>query len=152
VQSRVISADFRFVVGFFVCSNAVWNNNSQFGGLMAKRGAGPATEHKLEEFSEDLGRLLGTAQAKAEGWLGQRQQITKHLEDIRTTATHLLQQLGNSAVGLTRRRGRSAGSGRGPGRPKGSVRKRRTMSAAARAKISAAQKKRWAKVKAAEKK
>lgn len=123
---------------------------------MAKREARPATEHKLEEFAEDLGRLLGTAQAKAEGWLGQRQHITKHLTEIRDTASKLLQQLGNSAVGLTRRRGRPAGSGRGPGRaakgapgrPKGSGRKRRTMSAAARAKISAAQKKRWAKVKA----
>jgi hypothetical protein len=127
---------------------------------MAKREAGPATEHKIEEFAEDLGRLLGTARTKAEGWLGQRQQIVKHLEDIRDTATNLLQQLGHGVVSLARRRGRPAGSGlgagrpakRGPGRPKGSGRKRRTMSAAARAKISAAQKKRWAKVKTGEKK
>jgi hypothetical protein len=128
---------------------------------MAKRESRlDATEHKIEEFAEDLGRLLGTAQRKAEGWLGQRQQITKHLEDIRDTATNLLQQLGHGAVALTRRRGRPAGPGRGagrvakrgPGRPEGSGRKRRTMSAEARAKISAAQKKRWAKVKASEKK
>ena len=119
---------------------------------MAKREAGLATEHKIEEFAEDLGKLLGTARAKAEDWLGQRQHITKLLTDVRDTASHLLQQLGNSAVGLTRRRGRPAGSGRSAGRPKGSVRKRRTMSAAARAKISAAQKKRWAAVRAAQKK
>lgn len=128
---------------------------------MAKRESGLAgTEHKIEEFAEDLGRLLGTARTKAEGWLGQRQQIAKHLEDIRDTATSLLQQLGHGVVALTRRRGRPAGSGRsagrvakrGPGRPKGSGRKRRTMSAAASAKISAAQKKRWAAQKADKKK
>lgn len=39
--------------------------------------------------------------------------------------------------------GARRGTGRGPGRPPG-----RTMSAAARARISAAQRKRWAKVKA----
>ncbi len=116
---------------------------------MAKRASKSTTEQKIEEFAEDLGRLLGTARAKAEGWLSQRQQITKHLEDIRNTATHLLQQLGQGAVGLTRRAGRPAR--RGVGRPKGSGRKRRRMSAGARAKISAAQKKRWAKVKAREK-
>ena len=128
---------------------------------MAKRESGlAATEHKIEEFAEDLGRLLGAAKSKAEGWLGQRQKITKHLEEIRDTATNLLQQLGQGAAAVTRRRGRPAGTGRragrvakrGPGRPKGSGRKRRTMSAAARARISAAQKKRWAKLKAAENK
>ena len=48
--------------------------------------------------------------------------------------------------------GRGGPTRRGPGRPKGaSVRKRRTLSAKARAAISAAQKKRWAKVRAAKK-
>jgi hypothetical protein len=47
---------------------------------MAKRASGESatsTEHKIEELGEDLGRLLGTARAKAEGWLGQRQEIVK---------------------------------------------------------------------------
>ena len=48
---------------------------------------------KLEGFAEDLGRLLGTAQNKAQGWLGQRKQIAKSLEGIRDTATTLLNQL-----------------------------------------------------------
>jgi hypothetical protein len=124
---------------------------------MAKRASTSTTEQKIEEFAEDLGRLLGTARAKAEGWIGQRQQITKQLENIRETTTSLLQQLGQSVVGATRRRGRPAGAGRGPdvpakrgpGRPKNSGRKRRKMTAAARKAISAAQKKRWAKVRAA---
>lgn len=110
------------------------------------------SEHKIEGFAEDLGRLLGTAQAKAQGWLGQRKQIATTLEGIRDTATKLLSDLGHEAQRIVRR-GRPPGSGeRGPGRPKGSGRKRRKMSAEARAKISAAQKKRWAVKKAGEKK
>ena len=68
----------------------------------------------------------------------------------------------SGAVATGRKRGRPAGSKnkRGPGRPAGSTnkaiiivggktkRKRRKMSAKARAAISAAQKKRWAKQKA----
>ena len=108
---------------------------------------------KLEEFAEDLGRMLGTARSKADSWLGQRQAIVKQLTQLRDEASKLLSQLGHGAERVIRR-GRPAGSGnvakRGPGRPKGSRRGgRRKMSAAARAKISAAQKLRWAKQKAA---
>jgi hypothetical protein len=116
------------------------------------RKASPAG--KLEGFAEDLGRILGTARSKADSWLGQRQAIVKQLTQLRDEASNLLSQLGHGAERVIRR-GRPAGSGsvakRGPGRPKGSVkvRARRTMSAAARAKISAAQKLRWAKQKAA---
>src|ERR1700731_4320562 len=75
------------------------------------------TEQKIEDFAEDLGRILGTARAKAEGWLGQRQAIAKHLNEIRETASKLLTDLGHEAQRVARR-GRPAGSGRGPGRPK----------------------------------
>ena len=115
-------------------------------------------EHKLEEFAEDLGRMLGRARSKAEGWLGQRQAIVKQLTQLRDEATNLLNQLGHQAAAAGRR-GRRAASivvaglqKRGPGRPKGpGKKKRRTMSAEARAAISAAQKARWAKQKAGKK-
>ena len=114
------------------------------------------SESKIEEFAEDLDTLLDTAQAKAQGWLGQRTQIAKTLEGVRDTASRLLADLGHEAQRAVRgRRGRPPGSGtskREPGRPKGSGRKRRKMSAAARAKISAAQKARWARQKAGERK
>ena len=105
------------------------------------------TEQKIEEFAEDLGRLLGTARAKAEGWLGQRQNIAKQLAGIRDTAADLLQQLAGSGarVAAAVRRGRR-------GRPPGKSRGRRKMSAKARKAISEAQKRRWAAQKAAEKK
>jgi hypothetical protein len=120
-----------------------------------------STEAKLEGFAEDLGKLLGTARAKAEGWLGQRQAIVEHLQGVRDTANQLLAQLGHQTDAIVRR-GRPAGSpNRRSGRPadatnaKGIIivsgKKRRTMSAKARAAISAAQKRRWAKQKAAQK-
>jgi hypothetical protein len=111
-----------------------------------------ATEHKIEEFAEDVGRLLGTAQAKAEDWLGQRKQIAKTLEGIRDTATNFLSQLGHQAAG---RRGRPLVSEvKTAALVVNKIRgaQKRVMSAVARAKISAAQKARWAKVKAGEKK
>src|SRR5205823_2170067 len=105
---------------------------------------------------EDLGSVLGHARKKAEGWLGQRQAIVKSLTELRDTATKLLTDLGHQAERVVRR-GRSPGrpvgskNKRGPGRKAAEVpfpRHRRTMSAAARKKISEAQKKRWAAQKA----
>ena len=106
-------------------------------------------DHKLEDFAEELGKLLGTAQAKAEGWLSQRKQISQTLVGIRDTATRVLSDLGQGAQAVARR-GRPVGS-KSQRAPHGK-KKRRTMSAKARAAISAAQKARWAKLKAAEKK
>ena len=115
-----------------------------------------SNESKIEDFAEELGKLLGNAQAKAEGWLGQRTQIAKTLESIRDTASKLLSDLGHRAQRVARR-GRPAGTKsvtrRGPSRPAEPVgKKRRKMSAKARAAISAAQKARWAKLRAGEKK
>lgn len=127
---------------------------------MAKR-VSSDTQEKIEGFAEDLGQMLGTARAKAEGWLGQRQGIVKNLTELRDTASQLLSDMGQKAERVVRR-GRKASRAaaaqvgaikRGPGRPPGSGRKKkRTMSAAARAAISRAQKARWAKLKAGEKK
>jgi hypothetical protein len=89
-------------------------------------------------FAEDLGRLLGSAQSKAEGWLGQRQMIAKQLAQIRDTASELLSQMTGTGTARRAAAGRSAGP----------VRKRR-LSAAARKAISDAQKRRWAAVRAA---
>jgi hypothetical protein len=100
---------------------------------MARGGARPRS---IEGFAEDLGRLLGTAQAKAQGWLGQRQTIVKQLQQIRTTATALLAELGGGEGG---RRGRAVIVA-----VSGTPRRKRKLSAAARKSISDAQKKRWA--------
>lgn len=124
---------------------------------MTERGPMSTSKQAIEAFSQDLGRLLGAARAKAEDWLGQRKNITEQLLEIRDTASSLLQQLGHTDGELTRGRRAASGRGagrptkRGPGRPKGSGRKRRKLSTVARKAISDAQKKRWAKVKASQK-
>ena len=111
-----------------------------------------AAEHKIEEFAEDLGRVLGAAQLKATAWLEQRRVLVERLVQVRDTATDYINQLAGTAaaVASSRRPGRprkqSAGAQATPVEPrKGRRRKRRTMSAEARAKISAAQRARWAK-------
>ena len=113
-------------------------------------------DSQIEDFADELGKLLGSAQAKAEGWLGQRIQITKTLESIRDTAAKLLTDLGHQAQRIARRSrlaGRKTLAKRRPATQAGTVgRKRRKMSAKARAAISAAQKARWAKLRASEKK
>src|SRR5580704_15185534 len=103
----------------------------------AMKAAEQKAEHKIEEFAEDLGKMLGSAKAKAEGWLGQRQTIVKHLSDIRDTASKLLTDLGHQAESIVRRGRKPASAAtakRGPGRPAGSGnpagsgKKKRTMS------------------------
>jgi len=111
--------------------------------------AADKAETRLEEFAEDLGRLLGQAQHKAASWLDQRNAIADHLIGLRDTASRLLAQLG------VQESGRAAS---GPvstlpaaqriGRRSAAGKKKRVMSAEARAKISAAQRARWARQKA----
>ena len=100
---------------------------------------------RMEGFAEDLGRLLGTAKAKAEGWLGQRQNVAKQLEQIRDTAAGLMNQL----TGMPERRRPGRARTPQPVVPMGTLpgkRPRRKLSAKARKAISEAQKKRWAKL------
>jgi hypothetical protein len=108
----------------------------------AGRAAG--ADDRIEGFAEDLGRLLGSAQNKAESWLSQRSDIAKHLENVRDTAVTLLNQLG---VPGGAPRGRS--SGRKVKRGARRTKRKRTMSPEARERIAAAQRKRWAKVRKA---
>jgi hypothetical protein len=70
------------------------------------------------------------------------QQLEQQLQSVRTAIAAL-----SDATGGGPRRRRPAASSRGPGRPAG-TRRRRKLSAKARAAISAAQKARWAKQRA----
>jgi hypothetical protein len=100
----------------------------------------------LADFAEDLGRLLGSAERKATTWLDQRKAVGDQLAAIRDKASELLSQLGVSGSTSTpaARRGRRTGAARAAG-----TRKRAPMSAEAREKIAAAQRRRWAKARRA---
>jgi len=118
-------------------------------GQVIEAGATSAS-HKIEDFAGDLGRLLGTARAKAEGWLGQRQNVAKQLEQIRDTAAGLLNQL----TGMPERRRPGRSTTAQPVVPMGTLpgkRPKRKVSANARAAMSLAQKARWAAIRKAAK-
>ena len=100
-------------------------------------------------FAEDLGRLLGSAQAKAQGWIGQRQTIAKQLQQIRDTASSLLSELTGAAAAGRRGGRRAAGAAQSVAGDV--VRRKRKLSAKARKAISDAQKRRWAAVRAQKK-
>ncbi len=109
---------------------------------------GDQNKQKIEDFAEELGRLLGTAQAKAENWLAQRKQVAKTMSNIRDAASPLLADLGaaDRESPLPRRpRGQRKGDRIAeritPPTPK--RRGHRRMSAAARKAASARMKKYW---------
>ena len=111
----------------------------------------------VEQFAEELGKVLTVAERRVDEWLHQRGAVRTRLAELRDKATQLLERLGETPAVAGRRRGRPAGSTnkaagaarRGPGRPPAAARKRRKLSAAARKAISDAQKRRWAKQKKA---
>ena len=105
----------------------------------------------VEEFAEDLGKLLGTATAKAENWLDQRKQIAARLTEIRDTASRLLTDLGHQGESAVQR-GQRAVRRAAHDVSAEVTSQRRKMSAKARKAISDAQKKRWAEHRAKEKK
>ena len=113
---------------------------------MAKK-ASKTTQDQLIDWAEDLGKLLGTAEVRAKGWLQQRQDVQKTLTQIRDTATSLLSELEGSAAKAANeavRRGRPTVE-----RVVAEVQKRAGgMSAAGRAAVSAAQTARWARIRA----
>jgi hypothetical protein len=119
----------------------------------SRKETGSSVEDAALDFAEDLGRLLGTTQKKAEQWLGQRQALTERLTQIRDAASGYLEQLtgvGKSAsrrpLGATRAGGRARGidvGGLAP-EPAGGKRKRKGMSPAQRKAVGERMKKYWA--------
>ena len=49
-------------------------------------------EQRLVAFAEQLGRIVGTIHARAEGWL-ERENLNKQIASVRDGAAHLLEQL-----------------------------------------------------------
>jgi len=64
-------------------------------------------EQRVLAFAEQIGRIYGTVQAKAEGWLD-REKLNAEIESIRDSATDLLAQIGAKKPAA----GKSAGQAR----------------------------------------
>jgi hypothetical protein len=62
-----------------------------------------AMEQQVVAFAEQLGRIVGTIQAKADGWMD-RKTLNKQLASVRDGATHLLEQLAGAATAATKRK------------------------------------------------
>jgi hypothetical protein len=58
---------------------------------------GDALEQRVVAFAEELGRIAGTFQAKAEGWMD-REALTKQMASVRDGAAKLLEQLAGGAT------------------------------------------------------
>ena len=79
-------------------------------------------EEKVTVFAEQLGRLLGTVQGRAEGWL-ERQTLKDDLIKVRDSAARLLEQLtgGAGTVVATKSPRKKAGAAADKGRSGGVV-------------------------------
>ena len=76
-------------------------------------------EQRLVAFAEQLGRMVGTIQAKAEGWMD-RETLNQQIVSVRDGAAHLLEQLAD-ATKATRKPAAVAARGGNKGRSGGTV-------------------------------
>jgi hypothetical protein len=124
---------------------------------MAKKGSrerttpdGANASNAMVDFAEDLGRLLGTAQAKASNWLNQRKDVIDELTQLRDTANQLLRDLtgDGAARGRGAKRGRPRAANGGSVSPAAAAASRtsgrRRMSAAERKAVSDRMRRYWA--------
>jgi hypothetical protein len=113
-----------------------------------------AAERQIMNIAEGLGTFLGQVEAQWNAWRGEREQVVKSLTEIRDRATKLLAEVGDavqSGVTQERRRGRPSSSTNRPqvkATPAPQKKKKGGLSPEGRAAISAAQKARWAAMKA----
>jgi hypothetical protein len=81
---------------------------------------GPAIEQRVVAFAEELGRIAGTVQAKADGWMD-REILFRQITNVRDAAANLLGQLAGGATKGSRKKPTAAARGRSRGRSGGVV-------------------------------
>ena len=79
-----------------------------------------AMEERVLAFAEHLGRIAGTVQAKAEGWMD-RDALTKQIASVRDGAAELLEQLAGGTTKASKRNPAPTARGKGRGRSGGVV-------------------------------
>ncbi len=65
-----------------------------------------SVQEKVVAFAEQLGRIVGTVQAKTEGWFD-RQALRDELTSVRDTAAALLKQLGGEGQAAAKKKRRA---------------------------------------------
>jgi hypothetical protein len=91
-----------------------------------KTAAGGATttdgmEQRVLAFAEQVGRMVGTIQVKAEGWMD-REALNTQLANVRDGASHLLKQLAGGRTAVKKKSAAAATAGKGKkGRSGGAV-------------------------------
>jgi hypothetical protein len=79
-----------------------------------------AMERRVLVFAEQLGRMAGTVQAKAEGWMD-RERLTREIASVRDGAVNLLEQLAGRATKTSKRKPAGAARRATKGRSGGGV-------------------------------
>lgn len=72
-------------------------------------------EQRVIAFAEQVGRMVGTIQAKADGWMD-RETLNKQIASVRDDATKLLEQLAGGAKKATKRAKEAAAAAREDGK------------------------------------
>lgn len=75
--------------------------------------AADGIERQVVAFAEQLGRIVGTVQAKTEGWLDP-QTLSEQLSRVRDSATSLLEQLGATRLAHATQSAQSGAAAAGP--------------------------------------
>ena len=68
-----------------------------------------AMEQRVVAFAEQLGRMVGTVQAKTEGWMD-RDALNKQIASVRDSATELLDQLKTTVSKATKTTTKTVGA------------------------------------------
>jgi hypothetical protein len=74
--------------------------------------ANDAMERRVVAFAEQLGRIVGTVQARAEGWMD-RDALNKQIASVRDGAADLLEQLSDGVSNVTGAASKATGIGAG---------------------------------------
>ena len=101
------------------------NETARTDGVVTTTAASGATtadamEQRVLAFAEHVGRIAGTFQAKAEGWMD-RDALTKQIASVRDSAAELLERLAGDTTKASKRNPTTAELGTARGRSGGAV-------------------------------
>jgi hypothetical protein len=88
------------------------NKGAQPENIGADAAGNDAMEQRVVAFAEQLGRIVGTVQARTEGWMD-RDALNRQIAGVRDSAADLLEQLSDGVTSLTGAASKATGMGGG---------------------------------------